>query len=101
MDIYLGEGLDVLATKKRETNGVFRSPADRTISAVTSIEDDEKTMSFEVDKSLAPGDRGHTSRRYRSTNLHSGEPFVFKKSHFKLSSMVEWKLVKKRKKKFI
>lgn len=69
------EGLDVLATKKRETNGVFRSPADRTISAVTSIEDDEKTTSFEVDKSLPPGDRGHTSRRYRSTNLHSGELF--------------------------
>jgi hypothetical protein len=55
------------------------------ISAITSIEDDEKsTTSVEVDRGGLPhGERGHISRRYRgtnsSTNLHLGELFLFLK----------------------
>ncbi|KAJ4785883.1 hypothetical protein LUZ62_037129 [Rhynchospora pubera] len=69
-------GLDVLASKKRETDGVFKPPSERPISAINSIEDDEKGTSFEADKSSSPrGERGPASRQYRgantSTNLNS------------------------------
>jgi hypothetical protein len=76
-----------LANKKRETNGAFRPPPDRMVSATTSIEDDEKSTTSEVDRdSLLCGGRGHISRRYRgtnlSTNLHSGELFCSLKISF-------------------
>ncbi|KAJ3693896.1 hypothetical protein LUZ60_009376 [Juncus effusus] len=65
-------GLDVLAIKKRGTadNNVFKQPADRAISTVSSIEEDESTISqLETDASGSPrGEKSHSARKYRNTS---------------------------------
>ncbi|OVA17529.1 Helicase [Macleaya cordata] len=61
-------GLDVLANAKRESKGVFRVPKERPISAVASVDEDEKSVSSELDEletDLPHGGLSHSGRRYR------------------------------------
>ncbi|PKA52844.1 putative pre-mRNA-splicing factor ATP-dependent RNA helicase [Apostasia shenzhenica] len=65
-------GLDVLASAKRASKGedIFKVPAERTISAITSMKEDERSGSSELDDiscNSTIGDRTHTSRHYRGT----------------------------------
>ncbi|XP_072951329.1 pre-mRNA-splicing factor ATP-dependent RNA helicase DEAH7-like isoform X2 [Typha angustifolia] len=72
-------GLDVLASKKRALEGDvgFKAPSQRTISSVTSIDEEEKSASFIENDSDSLPQSERASRRYRGSiveeQLHSGD----------------------------
>ncbi|KAL5721851.1 RNA helicase [Ranunculus cassubicifolius] len=64
-------GLDVLANAKRESKGgEFKVPKERSVSAVTAMEEDEKSQSSgleEIDVNLSHTGQKHSIRNYRGT----------------------------------
>lgn len=65
-------GLDVLACAKRESKGEgnFKVPKDRTLAAMSALEEDEKSASSgldEVESDLSCGSRRPSGRHYRGT----------------------------------
>lgn len=74
LGIMVWAGLDVLASAKKSSEGVkeFKVPSERTISAVTSLDEDEKSSSYGSEDSgskLPHGGHSHASRRYRGTTV--------------------------------
>ncbi|XP_043691345.1 pre-mRNA-splicing factor ATP-dependent RNA helicase DEAH7 [Telopea speciosissima] len=65
-------GLDVLADAKRESkgDGQFKVPREKSVSVVSSIDEDEKSASSGLDEvggNVSNSGRSHASRRYRET----------------------------------
>ncbi|XP_077216687.1 RNA helicase family protein isoform X2 [Tasmannia lanceolata] len=67
-------GLDVLAIAKRETkgDGVFKVPPEKNVSAMASLDEDEKSNFSDLDdvgSNLPQGERNLARRRYRDTHV--------------------------------